>query len=136
MLNESDLLSALKARAKFLGLTVEDESRDGFKGEQESILVKWLLGQRKVAYKMSLRLSEGDHTANFREMVKEQSWGLLPPTLHVETTGIKGWERSGTVTEKSPAGGGKVDYARVREELKKTVTGAGWQFHLEGGRAP
>ena len=33
-------------------------------------------------------------------------------------------------------GGGKLDFARAREALKQTISGAGWTFHLEGGRAP
>ena len=131
-----ELLTRLKAQAKALGLTILDEPPDGFRAEQENILVKWLLGQRKVLYRMAIRLSETDHAANFCEMVKENSWGLLPPTLTVETSSIKGWERSGTHQERSPAGGGKVDFARVREELKAAIASCGWTFHLEGGRAP
>ena len=136
MIDKNVLLAALKAQAKALGLTTIDENAEGFRAEQENILVKWLLGQRKVLYRMSVRLADADHTANYREMVKENSWGLLPPTLTVETTSISGWERSGTHEERSPAGGGKVDYGKVREALKKVIGDAGWTFHLEGARAP
>ena len=93
--------------------------------------------EKDGVYRMSLRLSEADHVANFREVVKERSWGLLPPTLTVEKTSMKGWERSGTHTEKPVGGGGgTVDFDKVREALKQAVAAGGWQFHLEGGRLP
>ena len=136
MFDKNALLAALKAQATALGLKPLEENADGFRAEQENILVKWFLGQRKVLYRMSLHLTDADHSANFRELVKENSWGLLPPTLTVETTSISGWERSGTHKERSLAGGGKVDFGKVREALKKTIADAGWTFHLEGARIP
>ena len=135
--SKADLLAALKAEAKRLGLTLRDESAEGFKGDVESILIKWMLGKKTAVYKMSLSLAEAERTVHFREAVKESSWGLLPPTLTVETTSTKGWERSGTHTEKPlGGGGGTVDFAKVREVLKQAVAAGGWQFNLEGGRAP
>jgi hypothetical protein len=86
---------------------------------------------------MSLHLAEAERAVHFREVVKESSWGLLPPTLTVETTSTKGWERSGTHSEKPlGGGGGTVDFAKVREGLKQAVAAGGWQFNLEGGRMP
>lgn len=136
ILSETDLLAALKARANFLGVSLEADGPHALKGEKQSILIKWFLGQRKMVYSMAVRLAEAEHGVKFREMVKESSWGILPPTFTVEKTTVKGWERSGTHSEASPAGGGKVDYGELREAFKKIVTDAGWQFHLEGGRAP
>lgn len=136
MLDRNALLTVLKDRIGKLGLTVVDETADGFRAEQQNILVKWFLGQRKVIYRMAVKLSEPAHEANFREMVKESSWGLLPPTITVQTTSLRGVERSGTHAEYSPAGGGKVDFAAVREDLKKLIADAGWTFHLEALRAP
>jgi hypothetical protein len=133
---KSELLASLKAKAAAMGLRLLDENADGFRAEQENILVKWFLGQRKVLYRMAVRLSEGDRVANFREAVTERSWGLLPPSITVEKSSLKGWERSGTHEERSAAGGGKVDFARVRETLKQAIAEAGWTFHLEGGRLP
>jgi len=69
-------------------------------------------------------------------MVTERSWGIPPPTLSVETTTTKGWERSGSRTDRSVGGGGSIDYAQVRDKVKEAVSAAGWQFHLEGGRVP
>ncbi len=85
---------------------------------------------------MALRVSDPDHVVNFREMVKESSWGLLPPTITFETTSVRGWEKSGTHVERSPSGGGKVDFSQVREAVHRAIVEAGWTFHLEGGRAP
>ena len=131
--SKADMLASLKAEAKRLGLTLREESAEGFKGDVESILIKWMLGKKTAVYRMSVRLAEADHVANFREMVKESSFGLLPPTLTVESTSTKGWERSGTRTEKPVGGGGgTVDFGQVREALKQTIVAGGWQFNLEG----
>jgi hypothetical protein len=90
-----------------------------------------------VTYKASIRFAGIEHIVHFREVVVERSWGIPPPTLTVETTTTSGWTRSGTRTDVSAGGGGgKVDYARVREAVEKAVTAAGWTFHLEGGRMP
>jgi hypothetical protein len=135
--SKAGMLANLKAEAKRLGLALHDESAEGFKGDVESILIKWMLGQKKMAYKMSLRLDEAGRIVHFREVVSERSWGILPPTLTVEKTTTKGWERSGTHTEKPVGGGGgTVDFAKVREALKQAVAAGGWQFNLEGGRMP
>ena len=135
--SKAEILANLKAAAKRLGLTLRDENGEGFKGDVESILIKWMLGKKTAAYRMSVRLAEADHTVHFREMVKESSFGLLPPTLTVETTSTKGWERSGTHTEKPlGGGGGTMDFAKVREGLKQAVAAGGWQFNLEGGKLP
>jgi hypothetical protein len=136
MLDRNALLTALKTQIQALGLKVIEDKGDGFRAEQENILVKWLLGQRKVLYRMAVRLADADHSANFRDMVKENSWGLLPPTLTIETTSLHGTERSGTHEERSLAGGGKVDFGKVREALKKSIADAGWAFHYEAGRVP
>ena len=135
--SKADMLASLKAEAKRLGLTLREESGEGFKGDVESILIKWMLGKKTAVYRMSVRLAEAERAVHFREMVKESSWGLLPPTLTVETTSTKGWERSGTHSEQPVVGGGgTVDFAKVREALKQTVAAGGWQFNLEGGRMP
>ena len=131
----TDMKAELKSVLANAGLTVT-ESDGALEGARETITAKWWLGGRKVTYKMSIRLSGAEHTAHFREVVVERSWGIPPPTLTVETTTTSGWTRSGTRTDVSPAGGGTVDYARVREAVEKAVTAAGWTFHLEGGRLP
>jgi len=131
--SKAEILVNLKAAAKRLGLTLHDENSEGFKGDVESILIKWMLGKKTAVYRMSVQLADADHVANFREVVKESSSGILPPTLTVETTSTKGWERSGTHTEKPVGGGGgTVDFGQVREALKQAVAAGGWKFNLEG----
>ena len=116
------MLAGLKAEAKRLGVGLRDETGDGFKGEVESIVVKWFLGQKKAVYRMSLVLSEADHVARFREVVKESSSGILPPTLTVETTTTSGWKRSGIETQKAPGAG--EEPSRLRRYAR------GWRRRL------
>lgn len=130
------LLADLTSRAAALGLSVRDKGNDGLAGQADSIRAKWFLGGRKLSYRMSCRLAEAEHIVRFREAVSEATWGIPPPTFTVEKTTIKSWERSGERTDRSVGGGGTIDFAQVREELKALVTAAGWQFQLEGGRMP
>jgi hypothetical protein len=134
--SKSGLLDGLKAEAKRLGLALRDESGDGFKGEIEVILMKWMLGKKTVTYRMSLRLAEAERAVVYREAVKESSVGVMP-TLTVEKTSLKGGALSGTHSETMPDGkGGTLDYGKVREALKQAAEAAGWQFRLEAGRMP
>jgi len=132
----SNLLADLTSHAAALGLSVQDKGNDGLTGHADAIRAKWFLGGRKVSYRISCRLAEADHTVRFREAISEATWGIPPPTFTVEKTTIKGWERSGERTDRSVGGGGTIDFACVREELKAVATAAGWQFQLEGGRMP
>jgi hypothetical protein len=133
IVSKAEILTNLKSAARRLGLTLHDENADGFKGDVESILVKWFLGQKKETYFMSVNVVEAERTVNFREAVKERSSGFLPPTLSVETTGVSGWERSGSKTEKAlGSGGGTVDFGKVRSGLQQVIASGGWQFHLDG----
>ena len=134
--NESDLATELQRQAAAAGLTVRADGAHDVKGESENIKAKWWLGGRKVTYRMSCRLDEADHTVHFREAVSEATWGIPPPTFTVEKTTVKGWQRSGERTDRSVGGGGTIDFARVREDLKAVATAAGWQFQFEGGRMP
>lgn len=136
MLTKSDLFAAIKTRAAALGLAVRSADGEGIVADAEAIRAKWFLGGRAVAYRMSCRLDEAEHSARFREAVVERSWGMPPPTLSFGTTGISGWRRSDRRTDIAPGGGGSLDFARVRDALQQVVSGAGWQFHLEGGRMP
>ena len=131
----TDLKAELKSTLINAGLTVT-ESDGALEATRETITAKWWLGGRKVTYKAAIRLASTEHTAHFREVVVERSWGIPPPTLTVETTTTSGWTRSGTRTDVSAPGGGTLDYARVRNAVETAVAAAGWTFHLEGGRLP
>lgn len=134
--NKNSLLSAVQGKAAVLGLALEASAPDTLKGEIEQIRSKWWFGGRKAVYRMSIRLSDSDRTAFFREAVVESSWGMPPPTVTVETERVSGWERSGTKKETSVGGGGAIDFARFRNAVENAVTEAGWQFRIEGGRMP
>ncbi len=131
----ADVKASAKSALAANGIAAADRD-GGLAGENEKILAKWWLGGRKVSYRMSCRFDEAARTVHFREAVVEKSWGLPPPTLSVEVTTTSGWTRSGSRTDASPAGGGTVDYGRVRNAVEMAVTAAGWTFHLEGGRMP
>jgi hypothetical protein len=135
ILAKRDLLTELEKKSEALGLSVHDDAL-GCSGEVESIRAKWWLGGRKVAYRMSCRLTESDHTVHFREAAVERSWGIPPPTLTVETTSTSGWKRNEKRTDVSVGGGGTLDYGQVRNAVEQAAVAAGWNFHLEVGRMP
>ena len=134
-LTQHELSTTLSKETAALGLNVREDAQQGLAGETESIRAKWWFGGRKVAYRMSCRLSESDLTVHFRESVVEQSWGIPPPALTVETTTTSGWKRSGERRDVSVGGGGSLDYAKVRDVVEAAVAAAGWKFHLESGRS-
>jgi hypothetical protein len=136
ILAKRDMLAELAKKAQALGLSVHDDAQEGIRGEVESIRAKWWLGGRKVAYHMSCRLTEPDHTVHFRESSVERSWGIPPPTLTVETTTTSGWKRDEKRSDVSVGGGGSLNYGQVRDALEQATTAAGWKFDLEGGRMP
>lgn len=136
ILSEHDLVAELEKQTAGLGLNLRADAPHGLNGEAEAIRAKWWLGGRKVAYRMSCRLTESDHTVHFREAVIERNWGIPPPTLTVEKTSVSGWKRSGERHDVSLGGGGSLDYAKIRNAVECTSAAAGWKFQLEGGRAP
>ena len=136
ILSEPDLVAELEKQTAGLGLNLRADAPHGLNGEVESIRAKWWLGGRKVAYRMSCRLTETDHTVHFREAVIERNWGIPPPTLTVETTTMSGWKRSGERKDVSTGGGGTVDYAKVRNAVEIASIAGGWKFQLEGARLP
>jgi hypothetical protein len=130
------LMNELKSKAATLGLTLQDDGQNGLSGTLEAIRAKWILGGRKVIYRMSCRPDDAEQVVLFREAVFEKSWGLPPPTLTVEKETISGWKRSGQRTDLSVGGHGAIDYAMVRTALEEVAAKAGWRFLFEGGRAP
>lgn len=65
--SKRDLIAELQRQAASLALTVHADAEKELSGETESIRSKWWLGGRKVAYRMSCRPTEQDHTIHFRE---------------------------------------------------------------------
>jgi hypothetical protein len=133
---KSALLVQLQRFAEEFGLTPIREAGPDLRAEAQVIRAGWWLGQNRVRYRMSCRLDEAARTVHFREVVIESSWGLPPPTWISERTTIKGTQRFGSLTYRSPVGGGRVDYERVRGEIEQIVREAGWQFVLDATRLP
>lgn len=136
ILAKQALLAELEKKSEAFGLSVHDDAHEGCSGELEAIRAKWWFGGRKVAYRMSCRLTEADHTVHFREAAIERSWGIPPPTLTVETTSTSGWKRNEKRSDVSVGGGGSLNYGQVRQAVEQASVAAGWNFQLEGGRMP
>ncbi len=102
-------------------------------GTQEAIKSKWFLGGRKVTYRMRCEFDEPGRAVRFREAAAESSWGVPPPTLTVEKTTQRGTHVSASRTDRSPGGGGRLDYGGLREKVEEAVRGGGWQFVFEPG---
>ena len=136
ILAKQALLAELEKKSEAFGLSVHDDAQEGCSGELEAIQAKWWFGGRKVAYRMSCRLTEADHTVHFREAAIERSWGIPPPTLTVETTSTSGWKRNEKRSDVSVGGGGSLNYGQVRQAVEQASVAAGWNFQLEGGRMP
>ena len=136
ILAKQALLTELEKKSEAFGLSVHEDAQEGCSGELEAIQAKWWFGGRKVAYRMSCRLTEADHTVHFREAAIERSWGIPPPTLTVQTTRTSGWKLDEKRTDVSVGGGGSLNYGQVRQAVEQASVAAGWNFQLEGGRAP
>lgn len=132
----SELLSRLASTASAHGVKTASGDAGTLSGEQDAILAKWFLGGRKVGYRFSCRLDDATREVRFREMAKESSWGIPPPTMTVEKTSESGTRVSTSRTDRSVGGGGTLDYGGLREVFEQAVRDAGWRFTLEVGRTP
>jgi hypothetical protein len=135
-LSKSDVLARLISTAVGQGLKAASPDAGTVVGEQDTILSKWFLGGRKVAYKFSCRLDDAASEVRFREVVKELSWGVPPPTMTVEKTSQRGTRVSESRTDRGVGGGGTLEYGRLREAIERSAGDAGWKFTFEVGRMP
>lgn len=119
--------------ARAAGLTVTESADGDLAGHREAITAKWLLGSRRLTYRMSLHPDEAAGVVRFREATTEMSWGFPPPTIGFSVEKISGLRRSGQRTDVSPGGGGSIDFAEVREAIAWTAKESGWGFALEFG---
>lgn len=129
------LSSQLRDAATALGLSAESPSPTVLRASQDGIISKWILGGRKASYRASCVLDDASHTAAFREVLTESSWGVPPPALTVESTSQHGTTVTKSVRITGP-GGGKVDLGTARVEFERVVTDAGWAFRFETGKYP
>lgn len=132
-----DLSSRLRTRFEDLGMRVESGSDDLFIwASKEPVSTKWALGGRSISYKASVRLNPVEKLADFREVIVEESWGLVPPRLWIEVAVVKKFFLSGRRVEQSPWGRGALSFEEIRESTRELVEADGWSFHLDVGRMP
>ncbi len=129
----SVLLRRLAEVARAAGLVVAESADGDLAGHRETITAKWLLGSRRLTYRMSLRLDEPAHVVRFREATTEMSRGFPPPTIGVSVETVVGLKRSGQRTDVSVGGGGAIDFAAVREAIERAAKEDGWEFTMEFG---
>jgi len=105
--------------------------------ELEAVIAerKTLLSRQKLLYRARLRVDDEKHEVRFSELLKESSKGLVGGVdFKVETTGLKGKERSGTIEEHSQYFGKRYDYrfdyAAVRRTVEEAARAEGYGFEV------
>lgn len=132
-LAQADLVALLSSIAVSHGGTASHPDDDTVSGTLTAITSRWFLGGRKVTSNFRCTLDAATHEARFRESAVESSWGLPPPTFTVETTSQYGSRVSTTRTDKSPGGGGTLEFGTFRKNVERAVQEAGWKFVFEVG---
>jgi hypothetical protein len=106
---------------------VPDMAGNEWSAKGEAIRAKWMLGGRKVAYRVTCRLDEPSLTARVRDAITESSWGIPPPSLQVEKTVQTGTRVSVSQSQRSAGGGGSLDSGRLRGAIEAVLKEAGWR---------
>ena len=130
-LAKGQLLAQLTKLAAAGGLNVHADGDSVLRGEKEAIKAKWFLGGKKSVYSFSCRLDEAHHTATFREMIVDRSWGIAPPSFKVESYSQSGTTVTSKTVEKAVGGGGTQELGPWRDACSTTVGAAGWIFKHE-----
>lgn len=130
------LLASLATEAVGQGISVHREGDSVLRGEKEAIKAKWFLGGKKSVYSFSCRLDEAHHTATFREMIVDRSWGIAPPGFKVESYSQSGTTVTSKTVEKAVGGGGTQELGLWRDACSTTVGAAGWIFKHEPTAVP
>jgi len=102
-----------------------------FSGEREAIVMKWLLGSRRVRYRFECLLDAPARVVTFREAMIETSRGLMPPTRALSNWSQTGTDYSETRGDAWPGGGGSVDFGALRRAFEAAVAEAGWTFRMD-----
>ena len=126
-LSPEALVTRLDAAARQCDL-VPAMAGDEWSAKGEKIGAKWMLGGRKVTYRVTCRLDEPSQTARVRDSIAESSWGIPPPSLQVEKTVQTGTRVSVSQSQRSAgAGGGSLDSGRLRGAIEAVLKEAGWR---------
>ena len=124
----SELQDRISACATSRGGNARQPDANTVEGTLIAITANWFLGGRKVTNTFRCVLDQVAHAVHFRETAVESSWGLPPPTFTVKTSSQYGSRVSEARTDKSPGGGGRLEFGRVREDVEKTANDCGWRF--------
>ena len=125
-LSPEALVTRLDSAARHHDL-VPEMAGDEWRAKGEAIRSKWMLGGRKVTYRISCRLDGAAFAARVRDSIVESSWGVPPPSLQVEKTVQTGTRVSTAKSEKSAGGGGSLDSGRLRGAIETVLKEAGWR---------
>lgn len=126
-----ELRSRIAACATTRGGTSRTPDEHTVEGTLTAITSKWFLGGRTVKNNFRCHLDADTRTVRFRETAVESSWGLPLPTLTIETTSQYGSRVNASRTDKTPGGGGRLEFGRFREDVEKATKDSGWTFVYE-----
>lgn len=132
----SDLIANLSSAAAAQGIAVQRDSAMILRGTKEAIRAKWFLGGNKSVYSFSCRLDQATHTATFREMIADRSWGIAPPSFKVESYSQSGTTVTSKQREAAVGGGGSQELGPWRKACTTVVEKSGWSFRYEPAAAP
>ena len=127
LLSRQDLIGRLDAAARNHELVPDSSNAAEWSAQREAIRSKWILGGRKVTYRVSCRLDEAARTVRLRDSIAESSWGVPPPSLQVEKTVQTGTRVSVSKSEQSVGGSGSLDSGRMRGAIEAVIVEAGWR---------
>lgn len=95
---------------------------------REDIKARWWFGSRKVTLSLDCVLDFSDKVLTYREIAKEVSRGIPPPTLSLSTFKQSGTHVKIARQDYSLAGGGVMHYGSVRKLLEHICQQSGWQL--------
>ena len=136
----SQAKASLLERFAFLAadhdVALSPEGRDTLRGELEVSLGRWMIGGHSIRYRCWCRLDEAARIVTFRESTTETSWGVPPPTVTVERRTKGSTTAPDAKGARTTDGGGRLDYAALRERFADATRQAGWEFRYEAGEQP
>ncbi len=130
-ISKAQLLASLANAATAQNIAVHRDGDTVLRGEKEAIKAKWFLGGNKSVYSFSCTLDEPSHVVTFREMIRDKSWGIAPPTFRVESYSQSGTTVTSSRRDTSVGGGGVQELGKWRDACSAAVAMAGWSFRHE-----
>ncbi len=91
-------------------------------------MAKWWFGSRRLSLHLKCRFDAASRTVFYREIMKEVTFGIPPPTLGVSHRSQHGLDVDEIRRDSGPFGSGALHYGEVRHWLQALCTEAGWQL--------